>query len=86
MNPDRNVQLSLASIGELTPTTLPVRRLLVRPKWKEIFNLKSGNHTSSRELNAGEQSTLPKETNKKSRRINNFLPDEGDHSVIETLQ
>ena len=29
MNPDRNVQLTVASLGELTPTTSPVRMLLV---------------------------------------------------------
>ena len=29
MNPDRNMQLSLASLGELRSTASPVRRLLV---------------------------------------------------------
>ena len=32
MNPDRKVQLSLASLGELTSATSPVRNLLVVSK------------------------------------------------------
>ena len=35
MNPNRNVQLILASVGELTPISTPVRRLLSVPTWKE---------------------------------------------------
>ena len=37
MNPDRNVQTVLASLGEFTPNTSPFRRLLVVPTWKELF-------------------------------------------------
>ena len=35
MNPDRNMQVSLASLGEVTPVTSPVRRLFCVPTWKE---------------------------------------------------
>ena len=34
MNPDRNAQLTVASVGELTSTS-PVKRLFVVSTWKE---------------------------------------------------
>ena len=34
MNPDRNVQTVLASVGEVTPTTSPVKRLLLVPTYR----------------------------------------------------
>ena len=39
MNPDRNVQLTVALLGELTSTIPPVRRLLVVPGHEKIDQL-----------------------------------------------
>ena len=51
MNPDRNVQLKVASLGELASTS-PVRRLFfVVPMWKEVFyRLHSKSAASTREV------------------------------------
>ena len=35
MNPDRNVQVILASMGKLRTITSPVKSLLVVPAWKK---------------------------------------------------
>ena len=39
MNPDRNVQLTVALLGELTSTISPVKRLLVVSVHKKIDQL-----------------------------------------------
>ena len=39
MNPDRSMQIKLASLGEVKSTASPVRKLLVVPEWKKDFAL-----------------------------------------------
>ena len=50
MNPDRNVQFSVASLDELRSTTSPVRRLFVVPAWKEGDRLHSKSAASASEV------------------------------------
>ena len=60
MNPDKNVQISFASLGELTPSTLSVRRLLVVPTWK---NKNKHSHCKYSEMKLHHYSNKPLELN-----------------------
>ena len=36
MNPDKNMQIIAVSLGELSPITFPVRRMLDVPVWENL--------------------------------------------------